>query len=388
MAKKSTIIKALILGIILLFSCVLGFGQTTTQTFKVNKTIQVDSIVTTKNTNVIIHDTISVIKLIHDTIKIHDTVYITIKDTIHPIDTVIALKDTINRGMYISGLKSIAGVKTSEDALIVSLNKYKTNTIYWYSIDGANDASVTNLFKRLRKETKVNDIGATASSASTFINTRLKWNSQHVDSADYNSFNYELEPWNSTNKATAWITNASYLQQTKAALVNLPIKLTDYFGWWNDPSMINVPDTLAKYLDFCLIHDYRVKPDFAYMKTRCDNLNNAYKKINKIGKIRPIGSAEPGFLGPWLSQGHTLDEWYNTIYKDFIAQNYSNLIMDGYVFFTLDYVTANNTLPNARSIKPIILDPKFINETTKGHLQYLEPDTLNTPSTPSTIGFE
>jgi len=354
----------LILFLTLLLNCIFAADVTTVQNFKVptNITVNKDSVVVT------------ITKTIRDTIYIHDTVYV-VKDTIKPVDTTIVSKDTINRGVYISGLKSLAGVKASEDALITNLNKYKMNTIYWYSIDGAVDASVTNLFKRIRKETKVTDIGATASSANTFLNTRLKWNAQHTDSADYNSFNYEFEPWNAADKAAAWLTNVSYLQQTRKDIGNLPIKLTDYFGWWTDPSMINAPDTLAKYLDFCLIHDYRVKPDFAYMKTRCDNLNTAFKKLGKIGKVRPIGSAEPSFLGPWLSQGHTLDEWYSLLYKDFKAQNYSNIIMDGYVFFTLDFVIANSTPPNARSIKPVQIDPKFINETTKGHLQYIEPDS-------------
>tara|TARA_R110000868_G_scaffold14414_2_gene67077 strand:+ start:69156 stop:70268 length:1113 start_codon:yes stop_codon:yes gene_type:complete len=362
-------LKYLFLLIFTLLTSLIKGDTTTVQNIKVpvNVTINKDSTIVT------------ITKTIHDTIKvpvyIHDTIYITVKDTVKPVDTLIVSKDTINRGMYVSGLKSIAGVKASEDALITNLNKYKTSTIYWYSIDGATDAYVTSLFKRIRKETKVNDIGATASSANTFLNTRLKWNTQHVDSAKYNSFNYELEPWNQVDKASAWATNASYLQQTRKDIGTSKVLLTDYFGWWNDISMVNVPDTLAKYLDFCLIHDYRVKPDFAYMKTRCDNLNTSYKKLNKIGKVRPIGSAEPSFLGPWLAQGHTLDEWYKLIYADFTAQKYTNLIMDGYVFFTMDFVTANSTPPNARIAKPLILDPKFINETTKGHMQYIEPDS-------------
>lgn len=313
---------------------------------------------------------------IHDTTVVvsHDSTYtvrVTVTVTHDSTYKVGSPVDSIWRGVYISGLSSIAGTKAKEDIVINGLLKYKFKHTFFYSIDGANDANVTKFFTRIRKETGA-DIGATASSANTFINTRLKWNAQHGDSADYNAFNFEYEPWNATDVASAWATNITYLQQTRKALTGLPVLLTDYFGWWTKSTMVTqTPDTLVKYLDYELIHDYRTTPDWSYMRSRCNDLNQSGIEQGKITTVRAIFSAEPAFLQTWLKT-HKIDEAYAIIKAQFDAMHYTNLKMDGYLVFTLDFLLISQSPPNARLSAPVTADPNFKNETTQSHLKYVE----------------
>ena len=301
----------------------------------------------------------------------HDTTYLkpftekVSHDSVFKV-AVMPPTNTTWRGVYQSGLSSISTSETAKLKLIASANKYNINAIFFYSIDGANDAGTSDLFKRLRKSTKIDEIGATASSSSTFINTRLKWNAQHSDSADYNTFNYEYEPWravaNGSTVAIDWSKNVSYLQATDKATATLPIQVIDYFGWWNDaPMTTQTPDTLVKYCDYIILHNYRVKPEFGYMRTRCNDLEAAAKRQNVVKKLRVIISAEPSFLQPWLKQGHTVEECYLLIKKDFDAMNYKNIVMDGYLVFTLDFLNASQpaSAVSRGSYSPI--DPNFKN---------------------------
>jgi len=280
-------------------------------------------------------------------------------------DTVITVNKTW-RGVYQSGLSSISINEAAKLKLISSLNRYNINAIFFYSIDGANDAGATDLFKRLRKSTGVNEIGATASSSNTFINTRLKWNAQHSDSADYNTFNYEYEPWravaNGSTVAIDWGKNVSYLQATDKATATLPIQVIDYFGWWNDAPMVTqAPDTLVKYCDYLILHNYRVKPEFGYMRPRCNDLDAAAKRQNVVKKLRVIISAEPSFLQPWLKQGHTVEECYLILKKDFDVMGYKNIVMDGYLVFTLDFLNASQPASAVSRSSSTPIDPNFKN---------------------------
>lgn len=290
-------------------------------------------------------------------------------------ETIPTVKDTIWRGVYVTGLSSASTNATSQQKIIDGLNKYKFNSAHFYSIDGANDAGLTAFFKRIRKETKVTDLAATASSSNTFTGTRLTWNKNHADSADYNTWNLEFEPWravaNGSTVAIDWTKNVTYLQQMKAVGSANNIKVTDYYGWWSDaPMSTQTPDTLVKYCDYGLIHDYRTGPEFGYMKTRMDQLNASAKKINRVYVVRVIISAEPSFSQTWLKT-HTPDDFYKAVCADFAKQKYSNLKMDGYLVFTLDFLQTAQAPANARMASPVTADPDFKNETTLGHRQYL-----------------
>jgi len=298
---------------------------------------------------------------------IHDTVIITVHDTIKvPCDTVVPTpqKDTIWRGIYINGTSSIAGNKVKEDALINDLNRWKFNATFGYSIDGANSSALAALYKRMRKETLVTEIGATASSSGTFNSTRKNWNLSQPDSSDYDSWNLEFEPWNATDKAAAFYTNYVYMKEMQAGKVAAQVDyVTDYFGW---PLNAATYDSLAKFMDYQLFHCYRVAPEWSYLQTRITALNEAYKRAGKQGKWRVIFSAEPSFMQGYLNT-HTLDQAYKVIYDAFTAMRYTNLKLDGYLVFHLDFLRASQPTTVARTIN--VSAPDFINVTTPAHLK-------------------
>jgi len=309
------------------------------------------------------------------------------KDSTYKIsyDSIITCPQTssIGRGVYQSGLKSIVGNITKENQVIAGCKKYKIDFIYFYDGDGVNDLACTKFFSRLKREAGLTDIGATAGSLSG-LQKRVTWNNAHADSSDYNTVNYEFEPWRAdttpTGLQTQWTNNITMLREGKKAIGTKPTKLVDYYGWWTkEPMLSQTPDTLAKYCSYILLHNYRVKPDFAYMRTRCNNMNAAFKKINQIGEIVPIGSGELEFLFPWLKAGHTLDEWFNLMKKDFDAMGYTNIKMNKYVFFTLDHLNDASIPANARAVfNPI--DPNYKRNALPSHIEmskYVESDSTD-----------
>jgi len=311
--------------------------------------------------------------------------YTVTKDTSYKLqyDSVIACTPKISRGVYQSGLKSIVGNLTKENQVIAGCKKYKIDFIYFYDGDGVNDLACTKFFSRLKREAGLTDIGATAGSLSG-LQKRVTWNNAHADSSDYNTVNYEFEPWRAdttpTGLQTQWTNNITMLREGKKAIGTKPTKLVDYYGWWTkEPMLSQTPDTLAKYCSYILLHNYRVKPDFAYMRTRCNNMNAAFKKINQIGEIVPIGSGELEFLFPWLKAGHTLDEWFNLMKKDFDAMGYTNIKMNKYVFFTLDHLNDASIPANARAVfNPI--DPNYKRNALPSHIEmskYVEADSTD-----------
>lgn len=297
------------------------------------------------------------------TVKVAHTIY---TDSTYQICQTVTI-DSVWKGCYVSGLKSIAGVKSSEDKLIAALNKGGFTACHFYGIDGANSVAVDPLFKRIRKETKVKEIGATASSGSTFAGARSSWNATHADSADYNAFNLEFEPWravaNNSTVAVEWGKNVTYLQQMSKLYTTSMKYVTDYYGWWTDaPMTTQTPDTLVKYLSYSLIHDYRAAPEWSYMQTRCNDLNAAAKRQGKVVTVRAIFSAEPAFMQTWLKT-HSLDEAYSIILTAFKAEKYSNLKMDGYMVFTIDFWLASQPASAKARQADQKIDPNFQNVT-------------------------
>lgn len=352
--KKTTIFARIILSLLLVTGLlIIGLAVCNAQTR--------DSLVTVS----VSHDSTYTVRV--TTTAKHDSTYV--------VKVPIQTTDSIWRGVYVTGLSSTASNAASQQKVIDGMNKYKFNSAHFYSIDGANDANLTAFFKRIRKETKVTDLAATASSANTFTGTRLTWNKNHPDSADYNTWNLEFEPWravaNGSTVAIDWAKNVTYLQQMKAVGGVNNIKVTDYYGWWSDaPMSTQTPDTLVKYCDYLLLHDYRTAPDFGYMKPRCDQDNAAAKKQGVIKTLRVIISAEPSFSQTWLKT-HSPDDFYKAVYADFAKQKYSNLKMDGYLVFTLDFLQTAQAPANARMASPVTADPDFVNQTTLSHRQYL-----------------
>lgn len=310
------------------------------------------------------------------------------RDTCYPIfsETVIMdtiwNKDTLWRGVYVNSYNNIVGIKTKEDALIKDLNKFKFNSIHLYGVSSINgtskDASMRLLNTRIRRETKVTDINATVGRASSAIGARTTYNKNSTDSADFDSWNLEQESWNaSANYDSAWAVNKADL----AAMANGKTAggvdyFVQYIGWPDKTLKMKTEFTkeLVSKTEYGIFHDYKVTPSFGYIEARCDLANAEAKSAKKIWRIRPIFSAEPNFSAGLLKSGMTLDQIFFLVYSGFKAKNYSNLIMDGYLWFHLDFIRANQpATAGARRQAPVLSDPNFKNETTKNHLKLIEP---------------
>ena len=231
---------------------------------------------------------------------------------------------------------------------------------------------------RIRRETKVTDINATVGRASSAIGARTTYNKNSTDSADFDSWNLEQESWNaSANYDSAWAVNKADL----AAMANGKTAggvdyFVQYIGWPDKTLKMKTEFTkeLVSKTEYGIFHDYRVTPSFGYIEARCDLANAEARSAGKIWRIRPIFSAEPSFSARLLKSGMTLDQIFFLVYSGFKAKNYSNLIMDGYLWFHLDFIRANQpTVAGAHRQAPLLSDPNFKNETTKNHLKLIEP---------------
>jgi hypothetical protein len=288
----------------------------------------------------------------------------------------VYIADTIFRALYINSLDQIVGNVAKENALIADLKKYKITTTYAYGAGTNNVTGLSNLNRRIRRETSCQDIGATAGNGATFLGARTTYNKSVPDSSDFSNWNLEYEAYNQNDVASAWSTNIIYLRQMQSGKAAAKVKDdVQYFGWWTKPPMnVQTPDSLVKYTDYGVLHEYTTVPQFAYMKQRCTDLNAAAKRQNKVWRVRVLFSAEPAFLQNWLRAGHSLDEAFKIVYSGFKAMNYSNLIMDGYIVFHLDFLRASQPITNGLFSVPVrYSNTDFINQTTKEHLQLAVP---------------
>lgn len=333
------------------------------------KTIQKDTVVQTgtRDSTYTAHVTVPVFS--------HATITVTIQV---PCDTIIppVVTDTIWRGVYMNSIDKIVGDKAKEDAALAYLKSKKFTACFDYSIDNANSAALAKFNIRRRREAGITEIGATASSGSTFVGARKQFNLNNTDSARYNSWNLEFEPWNATDVTAAWNNNKQYLIQMNAGKESAFVDtVTDYFGWWTKaPMTTEAPGFLVANLDYGLLHDYRTTPDWSYLQKRFDDQEAKAIAQGVQYSIAVIFSAEPAFMQNWLKT-HSLDEAFAIIAQGFRARHYTHLKLKGYLVFHLDFlrVAQPATAPGMRAnSQNSFSDPHFKNITTPSHLKMAE----------------
>jgi phosphatidylinositol-3-phosphatase len=257
--------------------------------------------------------------------------------------------DGIYRGIYVNGFSGIAGNTAKENNLISDLNRWKMNYVSTYST--ATSVAASNLIKRIKRETKVTEIAPAGSSLPEFT-TWSNYNQAQPDSNDFTGFQLEIEAYNQSDIAGAWSSEVSLIKSLiplKAAANIIPT--INYSGWWTKtPMNVQTPDTLVKYCAWSNLHDYQTTPNFEYLKTRCNDLNASAKKQGKIFTIRVLFSAEPAFMQNYLKT-HTLDDSYAIVKTTFDAQHYTNLKMDGYIVFHLDFLRVSQPAPVSTALK-------------------------------------
>ena len=293
----------------------------------------------------------------------------------NPIDT-----NTIQtyRATYISKYNQIVGNKLLENALIRDCIAKRFNSLHCYGASSSNYSAMASLNTRLRIEGGVKEIVAVTQGAPEAFGWVKTYNSVTPDAGDFDAVNFEYEPWNGgVNMPTMWATNKSWLNQVHTGLTTIPLDHNyDYFGWWSaSPMTLEAPSTLVATTSIVLLHDYRLQPEFAYMRGRLNDINKAAIAQNKIVDIVVIFSSEPAFMQTWLKT-HTLDQALAIIKTGFDAQNYTNLKLKGWLNFHLDFLrvaqpTPPVTTPAALSVTPT---PQF---RAPGVPQYSSPGFRN-----------
>jgi hypothetical protein len=306
-----------------------------------------------------------------------DTVKVIVRDTVYvqvPVDTIAAPRDTIWRGIYVNSFNAVYNDQVKMDALIRDLNRWNMNSIHLYglsSISSTDYPKLASAISRIKRETKVKDVVATAGSSTTFTGSRTTYNKAYGDTADFTGWNLEYESWNQTDITLGWTTNKSYLTQMKSGMTTGQVSSSvQYFGWWSKaPMATEAAPFLIANTTYGLIHDYRVSPDWAYMLSRMTDLNNAAKAAGKTFTVRVIFSAEPAFMQEYLKT-HTLDQAYQALYAGYKSANLTNVKLDGYLVFHVDFLRVSQPYTNSSArVARVLNDPLFKNETTESHLK-------------------
>ncbi len=225
-------------------------------------------------------------------------------------------------GMYLNQFSSVLGDTAKENTLLRYHQKYKINNVSIYGLYSilGNSANYTKLSTFIYKaRTQYGIVGITAvmgdlNGVTSLVNNYN--NSQTDNNKKFTAVNLELEWW---NNVTTWSNYYSILSsyRTWAQSKNPKLITETYIGWFKNPTgqdSIQAAGLVSK-CDRILVHDYRTSPDFGYMKTRLDWIGRAAKAQGKIQNVVVIFSAEPGFMGPYLSTND-----YATAYASIVSQ--------------------------------------------------------------------
>lgn len=264
-------------------------------------------------------------------------------------------------GLYVDRLSSILGIASKEDSLIIWAKINGFNTFSFYDLNTVlKTSSLREKLPSFIGKCKSEGIRVTGICGGESSLTRMHtYNiSQSDPNKRFDAYNLELEWWNG---AASFSTYSSVLRKMQglAKSIRPEVTVEVYIGWLKpDEAKKAQADTLVKYCDRILVHDYRTSPSFSYMKSRLEIIGESAQKIGKVQSIMTIFSAEKkswgasnDFMGNyyWI---YGLDKSFNDSYVELISQYKSYFetppmspstlpkfwySMDGYQIFTRRY---------------------------------------------------
>ncbi len=365
MKKTNNILAASATILILLTFYFNSQGQTTTQVFKVDRTIKVDSFATTT------------IKPVHDTIIIYpDTAAILAlkcSTVVQPQGKVLL------RVLYVgSEFATIFKTPAQASALKKYLKDYKYNGVSYYGLGNISSSEWPTLRafnEDLRTNYGIILIEATASTSSSFQGARSQFNlSCTNDKQKFDRFNMEREYWNADPNGDKIHSDAEVLAAWKADSVELiksysaakaaGTSFTWYHGW---PLKSQTPIHLVKTQDVLMYHDYTLTPSTSYLNTRLTMANSAQKIIDPTKKKETIIllSAETAFMRDWLKT-HSIDELI-TIFEPFV-NSFSNLKFAGIQMFMYSEVIKSQPAKTTATFRMVGVPNDTINTTAPSHI--------------------
>jgi hypothetical protein len=277
------------------------------------------------------------------------------------------------RGMYVNQFSSILGNAVKEDSLLNYARDSSFNYMALYNLSSLNFSSQSDMNKlssfisRARTTYGITQIGAVSETFAQFRDKIVPYNNSHTANERFNVFNLEFEFWINASVNAGGVYCVNYLTQANCscdtsgafyyyinllrqvdsiATANGAISET-YIGWFNQGQGAQIQQNISR----ILLHAYRIDASsvFSYSKTRMGHLASNNTPVTII----PIFSAEPSFMGPWLTSGHGQMEAYNKYVTDFTADNSSwkqYVNIGGYQWFAQSYLPK----PAPGSFNPVI----------------------------------
>jgi hypothetical protein len=242
-----------------------------------------------------------------------------------------SLKSQSVKGLYVDGFSSILNNTVKEDSLLnyAKFNGFNYLALYdlWpihvtYNLTNASSCTVlANFIQRAKQNFGITQVGAVGENFYFFNNVIKIYNQQHTNALQkFNVYNVEFEFWNETSGdyyCTTYLQPNGYACDTAGAfkyykklilqvdsLGNITgVTSETYVGWFNQGQAV----TIANSVDRILLHDYisNYSSLYSYIKPRLQYI----AARNVLTDVIPIFSAEPSFMGPWLSS-HTVSSPY------------------------------------------------------------------------------
>ncbi len=269
------------------------------------------------------------------------------------------------KGLYVDRFATILGNSSSEDSLLQYAQNGQYTYLALYDLGPVHlahnlttvgtSAVLANFIQKAKQIYNIDQVGAIGENFS-FFNTVINiYNQIHTNPLQkFDVYNVEFEFWNTTQVSPGnyycvnYLAPASLSCDTAGAfayyrklihqvdsLANATGVISEtYVGLFNAGQAVVIANTV----DRILLHDYinNYSSLYTYVRTRLQYIAGR----NVITNVIPIFSAEPGFMGPWLST-HTLIQPYNDLYADLAAETgtwkaYINLL--GYQWFDYSYM--------------------------------------------------
>ncbi len=245
-------------------------------------------------------------------------------------------KDTV-KGFYVDGFITILGNIPKEDSLLTFAQDSGYNYIALYDLFPINAITpLTNVItaqplaafiNKAKTTYNISHVGAVAENFEFFRDVINVYNQQHSDTLEkFDVYNVEFEFWN-TNLTTPGasycndylIPNGLSCDETGAfkyyksvltkvdSLANANNVISEtYVGWFNQIQAVQFNNLIDRIMLHIYVNNYN--NIYSISQQRFEYLASACIEINTI----PIFSAEPNFLGPWLTT-NSLDQPCNDV---------------------------------------------------------------------------
>lgn len=235
-------------------------------------------------------------------------------------------------GTYVDKFDLIVGRASAEDSLLNWASAQGFNTLTLYSLNTV--LTTTSLASKLpdfiAKSHSRGFLVTAVCGGQTSLDRIHLYNSNQTDlNKRFNAYNLELEWWNG---AASFATYSQVLSsmRAKAKALSPALAAEVYIGWLKPvDSALAQADTLVKYCDRILVHDYRLAPDFNYMKDRLTKIGTQAQIRGKVQSVIVLYSSEKkswgasnDFMGNyyWINgQNRTFQQSYNEIVSQFNA---------------------------------------------------------------------